>query len=265
MKNTNATKEQAVNAAMQTVEELSTRCEDFQKATESQYHQELYKILADIYALYKNTIDDGCLKEVVANMRNSLASKNPNLKIQKNTRMLTFFVRYFFNCSKGRAYNYNKVLLAAISQDIQPENFVQFIHDGNGIEEIKREITKTDKTKQAEEALQSAIENVTQTLKTLKAKNTVKFDSPKVEFAENTSYVFIIAKASNDGEYELLQTVPKTTKGLESIAIKEIAKFNIQQKNNQEQMIAASAQKTKKNISALDAANMDLGDLDNAA
>jgi hypothetical protein len=255
----NSEKAQAVEAIMNDATAISNEREQFQKTIETHYHKELYNILTKVYTLYQTTCTNNCLREVVRNMRVELANTNPEIKIQKNTPIITVFVRYVFKCDRNRAYNYSNTLQAALAKDIQPKDIAKFIEQGNGVEEIKREFKKKDATRTKEEKLKNATEIVISELKTMKAKHTAEISGPKVKLVDDTKYVFIIARDLDNGVYELLQTVPKTTKGLENLAIKEIAKDNIEHK------VADSTPKFEKHISVKDAANMTFDDLDKAA
>lgn len=211
-----------VEAVMKAANELSVQREKFESEELARSNKALYAILTKVYALFNKAIADKCIKETVAEMSKALDKRG--VRVQKNTPTLTVFVRFVFNSDRKRAYNYASTLMAAVQKDIAPEKLAEFIESKNGVEECKKEFKKKDETKKREEAIKSTSADVVELLQTATATSRVKFPNTSVHLNDAAQFAFIVARAVGNGEYDLLRVVPKTTKGMENLAVKEIAK-----------------------------------------
>jgi hypothetical protein len=125
--------------AIKVVEEadaLVVQRETFEREELARSNKALYAILTRIYTLFNKAAEEKCIKDTVKLMREQL--KKRNVKVQVNTPALTVFVRYVFNSDRKRAYNYTSTLMAAIDEEITPENLADFIEKSNGVEECKK-------------------------------------------------------------------------------------------------------------------------------
>lgn len=256
-----------VDAVMKVATELSVQREKFESEELARSNKALYSILTKVYALFNKAIADKCIKEAVAEMSKALDKRG--VRVQKNTPTLTVFVRFVFNSDRKRAYNYASTLMAAIQKDITPENLVEFIESKNGVEECKKEFKKKDETKKREEAIKSTSADVVELLQTAPATARVKFANTSVHFNDAAQFVFIVARAVGNGEYDLLRVVPKTTKGMENLAVKEIAKdviekFEIAQAETKNKKAKSAKDTAAKALTAKSAATMTVKELEAA-
>ena len=83
----------------------------------------------------------------------------------------------------------------------------------------------------------------------MKATKRVKLADSSVNLSDGSEFAFIVARACENGEYELLRVVPKTTKGMQKSAVNELAKHLIV-----EQELAKIRQKKANSIKVTDAA-----------
>ena len=196
--------------------------EQFETVTLARTNDALYKLLADVYSLYKEAAaSDKCIKESVASMRDEL--KTRGIVTQINTPKITVFVRYIFNSDRKRSYNYTQTLLAAIAEDIEPEDLPDFIIAKSGVEEIKRARTVKPEAVRLKQDLENATDLVKSELDSMPAIASVTMPGSSVDLNDDTKYAFIVARIGANGEFELLKTVPKTTVALENIAFKALA------------------------------------------
>ena len=196
--------------------------EQFETVTLARTNDALYKLLADVYALYKEAAaSDKCIKESVASMRDEL--KTRGIVTQINTPKITVFVRYIFNSDRKRSYNYTQTLLAAIAAKIEPENLAEFISDNSGVEEIKRGRKVEPEVTKLKEDIEKALPHVQAELESMSPIASVTMPGSSVDLNDDTKYAFIVARIGANGELELLKTVPKTTVALENIAFKALA------------------------------------------
>jgi len=211
-----------VQAVMSEAKSLCAQREQFEKEELARSNKALYSILSNTYTLFKKSIEDKCIKETVLEMSKVLTKRG--IRVQKNTPALTVFVRYVFNSDRKRAYNYASTLMAAVQAEIEPSNLADFIESKNGVEECKKEFKKKDETKKREETLKNTCSDVSDLLKSITPLHRVTIPNASVDLSDATDFAFILSRCVGNGEFELLRVVPRTTKGMQSIAIKEIAK-----------------------------------------
>jgi len=246
---------------------LSLEREVFENEILARSNQALYLILTKIYTLFNDAVNDKCIKEAATAMREQL--KQRGVKVQSNTPALTCFVRFIFNSDRKRAYNYASTLMAAIDAEVKPENLAAFIEGGNGVEEIKKIHKMKDETKQRIDAVNSASNDVFDTLKRMKAVETVVMPNASVDFSDGVEFAFIVARSMGNGSFELLRAVPKSTKTMQTAAIKELAKDLLDvaansKKEAHAKKLAKATEKVVKSISIKEAAKMTMKEVEMA-
>jgi len=267
--NKQSAKEGWTTSVLRQADKLSVAREKYENETLARSNKELYGILSEVYKLFNDAVCKECLREVVNEMREKLTKRG--VRVQKNTNAITVFVRYVFNSDRKRAYNYASTLMAALQAKIEADKLADFIEGKNGVEECKKEFRKKEETLQKEAALKYAVETVCADLRSMKAQKVVKLAGIEAELAEDTDFVFVVARKSAKGELELLQAVSRTTVALQNIAVKELAKYTLEtgkQLSKLETVIAdvsnGSFKYKKKLNSAADAAEMTLDELEYA-
>jgi hypothetical protein len=256
-----------VQAVMSEAQSLCAQREQFETEELARSNKALYSILTNVYALFKKAIADKCIKETVTEMSNVLNKRG--VRVQKNTPTLTVFVRFVFNSDRKRAYNYASTLMAAVQAEIEPANLATFIESKNGVEECKKEFKKKEATKQREEEIKRTSVDVEDLLKTTQPITRVIIPNASVDFSDATDFAFIVARTVGNGEFELLRVVPKTTKGMQNTAIKEITKDVIAKAEKvKTEAKLKKAQSTKdiaaKSLTAKSAATMTVQELEAA-
>lgn len=246
---------------------LSVEREKFEIEELARSNKALYSILTKIYTLFNEAVNDKCIKEAAKAMRMQL--KLRGVKVQSNTPALTCFVRFIFNSDRKRAYNYASTLMAAIEAEIKPDNLADYIDGGNGVEEIKKTHKMKEETKQRIAAVTTASTDVLETLRTMKAVKAVTMPNASVDLNDGVEFAFIVARSLGNGDFELLRAVPKSTKVMQSAAVKELAKNLIEESSKsavraKSQAVTATTDKVVKSISIKQAAKMTMKEVEMA-
>ena len=256
-----------VKVVMVEVGKLSVEREAFEKEEFARSNKALYAILSKVYALFNKAVADKCIKETVNAMREEL--KKRNVKVQSNTPALTVFVRCIFNSDRKRAYNYASTLMAAVQAEVEPAKLADFIEGKKGVEECKKEFKKKDETKQREAAVTAASVSVVDMLSTMRTNIRVTLPNVSVDLNDGAKFVFIVARSIGNGEFEVLRAVPKTTKGMENSAVKELAKDLIAKKEKSDadaksKKVTTTLGKAVKSMTVKTAASMTVKELEAA-
>ena len=256
-----------VKLVIEEANKLSVQRETFEKEELARSNKALYAILSKVYALFNKSVKEGCIKETAKEMRSLL--KERGVKVQSNTPALTCFVRFVFNSDRKRAYNYASTLMAAVDAEVKPENLAAFIEGSNGVEECKKAYKMKDETKKQVEAVAAASVDVLDVLKTMPSAATITLPNARVDLSDSAEFAFIVARSVGDGKFELLRAVPKSTKAMQTAAVKELAKNLLEvaakvQTDAKEQKVKTTTEKAVKSISAKAAAKMTLKELEAA-
>lgn len=244
---------------------LSVEREIFEREELARSNKALYAILTKVYSLFNDAVNDNCIKEAAKAMREQLRLRG--IKVQSNTPALTCFVRFVFGSDRKRAYNYASTLMAAAADEVKPENLASFIERGNGVEEIKKTHKMKPETKQRLEDVKSASVDIFDTLRTMKAVETITLPNASVDFSDGVEFAFIVARSVGEGKFELLRAVPKSTKTMQTAAVKELAKdlIEVASKAKAEakvQQVKATTEKAVKSISLKSAAKMTMKEME---
>ena len=246
---------------------LSIERETFEQEELARSNKALYAILSKVYSLFNDAVKDGCLKEAAKAMREQL--KQRGIKVQSNTPAITCFVRFVFGSDRKRAYNYASTLIAAAADNIEPEKLAEFIERGNGVEEIKKAHKMKPETKQRIDAVKTASVDVIDALRTMKAVETVSLPKASVDLSDGVDFAFIVARSLGNGKFELLRAVPKSTKAMQTAAVKELAKESIDvaakaKTEMKAQKVKATTESAVKSISLKSAAKMTMKEVEMA-
>ena len=216
------TKELQAQSMLERADELQTKNEQFEITTLARTNEELYGILDSVYALYC-VAKHKCMRECTQMMSRRLRERG--VRVQTNTPALTLFVRYIFNSDRKRAYNYAQTLMAAEHAGIEPGNLATFIKANHGVEECRKEVLKSSDNIKREEKLSQAYDNSRSAFEVQPAITTITIPKASSAIANGAQFVFLIARARGNNEFDVLGAVPKTTAALERAAITEFAKF----------------------------------------
>lgn len=238
---------------------LVTERETFEREEYARSNAKLYEILTKIYSAYKIAKgSDSLLTETVRQMKQVLQQSGE--RIQTNTLAINLFVRYVFRTSRQRAHNYSRTLQAAYAKGISPEALPQFITDGCGVEECKKDFVKGPKAKAREEKIASALDMVNEQL-TNNCSSLAEVTVPAAWVAGTyeEEMTFLVGKADKNGKVKVTSVVPAFSKGMAKWAKQQLALFLAEQQamtqkgakvKRKDAAITAVANKAKKNNSA---------------
>lgn len=190
----------------------------------------LYVILQKVYKLYVQAEQGDCLEDTVMKLKQVLAERG--VKVQKNTPPATVFVRYVFNYDRKRSYTYTQTLLSAFENNVEASEFYDYVSDNNGVEDIKRTRSESNKQKQMKSDLVSAKSVVVTRLASMEPVQTLKLNGSIVDLNDGANYAFVIARVNSAGDLELLREIPSTSISMQNMAINSLAKQLISSGNN---------------------------------
>jgi hypothetical protein len=239
-------------AIVDNANELVKVREDWQTNEYARSNKRLYDILAEVLSMYEQVSgqeNTDLRRETVKQMKVQLDSAG--VRIQTNTLTLTLFVRYVFRTDRQRAMNYSRTLQAAITEGISAEKLAEFIDNCGGVEQCKKQFTKSETVRAKERAIETAMELVEDRLEEAEQKplTTFKVDASFVADTHNKDFVMVLAKAEADGTVKVLAAVPAQSEGYTKWAKQKLALFLSGHIN-----VADKAAKNKQKTSAVDAA-----------
>lgn len=208
---------------------LVTERETFEREEYARSNMKLYEILSKVYGAYKQAkTSDAVLTETVRQMK--LELQNSGERIQTNTLAINLFVRYVFRTSRQRAHNYSRTLQAAYSKNISPEALPQFIADGGGVEECKKDFVKGPKTLEREAKIASALGMVNEQLTNSNSCLTEVSVPPEwVAKTHPEEMTFLIGSSDRNGKIRVTSVVPAFSNGVAKWAKNQLALFLAEQ------------------------------------
>lgn len=239
----------AAQAIVNKADALVKTREDWQQNEYARSNARLYEILADVLRMYEQVKDDKQLRaETVKQMKQQLQANG--VRVQMNTLAITLFVRYVFRTDRQRAMNYSRTLQAALAEGISAERFAQFVEDCGGVEQCKKQYTKSEHVLAKEQAVANAMTLVDEQLQSSEHKPLATFQVP-ASFVEGLQddYVFVMAKADSKGVVKALATVPANSAGMTKWAKQQLALFL-----SNETAAATKAAKVKRKDKAVEVA-----------
>lgn len=248
-----------VSSLMVALNALVAERETFEREEYARSNTKLYEILTKVYSAYKQAkTSDSVLTETVRQMKSEL--QQSGARIQTNTLAINLFVRYVFRTSRQRAHNYSRTLQAAYAKDIPPEALPQFIADGGGVEECKKDFVKSPKALQRESKIASALDMVNEQLtNSTTTLGLVTVPAAWVAETYGEEMTFLVGKADKTGKVHVTSVVPAFSKGMAKWAKQQLALFLFEQQaatqkaargKRKETAIEAAKSKVKKNNSA---------------
>jgi hypothetical protein len=238
---------------------LVTERETFEREEYARSNTRLYEILSKVYAAYRDAkSSESVLTETVKQMKDVLQKSGE--RIQTNTLAINLFVRFVFRTSRQRTHNYSRTLQAAFVKNISPAALPQFIADGGGVEECKKDFVKSPKTLEREAKIASALDMVNEQLtdsNSFLAEFTVAADW--VAGTCDEEMTFLVGRADKNGKVRVTSVVPAFSNGMAKWAKSQLALFIAEQQaatqkaakgKRKEAAIKEIAKKAKKNNSA---------------
>lgn len=96
----------------------------------------LYELLGKVYGLYKQLQASADKSEILEDMRFKLA-KTYQIRTQANTSDLGLLVRYITRTDRKTAHVYARAIETAMNNEIELDDFIQYIQNQGGVEQIR--------------------------------------------------------------------------------------------------------------------------------
>jgi hypothetical protein len=249
LKRTSSNTKMSAQTIVATADKLVEQREQWQQNEYARSNARLYEILSSVLAMWQQVKDDRELRiETVKQMKAALTAAG--VRVQMNTLALTLFVRYVFRTDRNRAMNYSRTLQAAMAAGIDSKDLADFIERSGGVEECKRQMSKSEAVLAKEQAIESAMTLVEEQLESSYSAPLATFKvSPDYVQGLQSGYMFLMARASSKGEIRALAVVPAQSEGMTKWAKQQMALFLSQQS-----VKAAKNAKVKRKNSAIETA-----------
>lgn len=205
---------------------LAAERDDFEKNEFARSNARLYQILGEAYGQYKLAkTTDKLLKETVKSLAGILKSEGS--RVQTNTLAINLFVRFVFRSDRQRAYNYSRTLQAAYAKDIKPADLPAFIEAEGGVEQCKKTVPKSDKTKAKELTVANAMPRVQEMIAGDAGAPIGQVSVARELVADSCDeeMTFLIGKADKSGKIDIVSVVPGYSKGAANWAKKQLALY----------------------------------------
>jgi hypothetical protein len=117
------------------------------------------------------------------------------------------------------------------------------------------------------EAVAAESIEVVSALKSMPSASSITLPNSNVEFSDGAEFAFIVARTNGNGKFELLRVIPKSTKSMQSAAVKELAKDFIDcaekaAKASLDASVKDATERAVKTMTAKEAANMTIAELE---
>jgi hypothetical protein len=145
------------NTIVQQLDVLSVRRKEWEATDYKKANDGLYALLGECLGVFNERFVSGTDEDKKA-LRISLIQRlqADGIRIVKTSTTLTMLARFVFNSDRKRAQGYSYVLAAAVSHGIKVSEFAEWVVKQGGIEEVKRLMVKSEKSKIKQAAVAAA-------------------------------------------------------------------------------------------------------------
>ena len=142
---------------VQQLDVLSVRRKEWEATDYKKANDGLYALLGECLGVFNERFVSGTDDDKKA-LRISLVQRlqADGVRVVKTSTTLTMLARFVFNSDRKRAQGYSYVLAAAVSHGIQTSEFAEWVVKQGGIEEVKRLMVKSEKSKTKQAAVVAA-------------------------------------------------------------------------------------------------------------
>lgn len=230
-KNLSATNLNTANTIVQQLDVLSVRRKEWEATDYKKANDGLYALLADCLGIFNERFVKGSEDDKKA-LRRSLMERlqADGIRVVKTSTTMTMLARYVFNSDRKRAQGYGYVLTAAVSHEVKAEEFTAWVTNQGGLEEIKRKMVKSEKSRAMQEAVDAATKAVKEDLE-------LNALQPLAHVSLNGltgKYAVLLVKPGADGGADVIGSLSEANEALVNALIQRMAKA---------QAVAAQAEK----------------------
>ncbi|MDE1892657.1 MAG: hypothetical protein KGI13_09225 [Betaproteobacteria bacterium] len=210
----------------QSLDSLKLERDEWEKTDYKKANDGLYNLLGSCKRIYSIDFingDESQRKELRNNLMARL--KADGIKVQKNSPVLTMFVRFVFNSDRKRAHLYSYVLKAAISHDVKHDEMATWISSQGGIEEIRRKSVVSKKTLQKREKLESAKQTV---ISHIEQANVSPIAELSISGVKEGQYALLLAKPQPNGLVSIVGVLPELEESFYNAILQKMAKRKVE-------------------------------------
>ncbi len=212
------------NTIVQQLDVLSVRRKEWEATDYKKANDGLYALLGECLGVFTERFVSGTDEDKKA-LRVSLIQRlqADGIRIVKTSTTLTMLARFVFNSDRKRAQGYSYVLAAAVSHGVKANEFAEWIVKQGGIEEVKRLMVKSEKSKVKQAAVVAATAAVKGSLE-LNALQPLAH----VELAGLTgNYAVLLVKPSVNGGADIVGSLSDINDSLVNALILRMAKEQV--------------------------------------
>ena len=149
------------NTIVQQLDLLSERRKEWEATDYKKANEGLYALLGECLGIFNERFVKGTEADQKA-LRTSLIQRlqADGIRVVKTSTTLTMLARFVFNSDRKRAQGYGYVIAAAVSHSIQASEFTSWIVKQGGIEEVKRQMIKSEESQKKQAAVIAATADV---------------------------------------------------------------------------------------------------------
>ena len=124
-----------------------------------------------------------------------------------------------------------------------------------------------EETKLRKDAIKTASIDVLDAVNNMPASERITLANASVDLSDGTHFAFILARSVGNGEFDVLKVIPKTSKAMQSAAVKELAKDCIDcaekaAKASLDASVKEATERAVKTMTAKEAASMTVAELE---
>lgn len=147
----------SANTIVQQLDVLSARRKEWETTDYKKANEGLYALLAECLDVFNKRFvqaEEQVQKAFRVQLRERLTADG--IRVVKTSTTLTMLARFVFNSDRKRAQGYSYVLAAAVSYGVEASSFPAWVTEQGGLEEIKRNMVKSEKARANQEAVKAA-------------------------------------------------------------------------------------------------------------
>lgn len=171
--------------------------------------QELYSVLASIYAVCLKVEQSGHKDAVIEQMRKLLRDSH-NIKVSKKTADIAVVIRYITHAATKTVSVYKRVLSSAMDAGISEADLPEYITANGGVDKCGKAIANAEVAKAAMESCKSIRKATLANLKERPAIGTVQFESGKSPnmYATDVKLQYLVGQWNNETkQYEVISVL----------------------------------------------------------
>lgn len=171
--------------------------------------QELYSVLASIYAVCLKVEQSGHKDAVIEQMR-KLLRDNHNIKVSKKTADIAVVIRYITHAATKTVSVYKRVLNSAMDAGISEVDLPEYITANGGVDKCGKAIANAEVAKAQRDSAKSVRKATLAGIKSRTAIGTVQFDGGKTPnmYATDVKLQYLVGQWNHETkQYEIVSVL----------------------------------------------------------